>query len=86
MHWIVRSQKALRLVNIKKRLKRIDSEDKDILINWGYALCDAAKTLSGSPTRTSGIPISEFRNIKELSITIAGRVSYQLSERRNYVI
>ena len=34
--------KTLALANIKTRLKRLESVDQERLINWGYAICDAA--------------------------------------------
>jgi NTE family protein len=35
-------EKTLALANIKTRLKRLESVDQERLINWGYAICDAA--------------------------------------------
>jgi NTE family protein len=34
--------KTIRLANVKTRLKRLDKELQQRLINWGYAVCDAA--------------------------------------------
>jgi len=34
--------KTLALANIKTRLKRLESVDQERLMNWGYAICDAA--------------------------------------------
>ena len=34
--------KTLALANIKTRLKRLEAVDQERLINWGYAICDAA--------------------------------------------
>ena len=34
--------KTLALANIKTRLKRLESVDQERVINWGYAICDAA--------------------------------------------
>jgi NTE family protein len=34
--------KTLALANIKTRLKRMDDDQQEKLINWGYAVCDAA--------------------------------------------
>jgi NTE family protein len=35
-------EKTLALANTKTRLKRLESVDQERLINWGYAICDAA--------------------------------------------
>lgn len=35
-------EKTLRLAEMATRLKRINSDDQEKLINWGYAFCDAA--------------------------------------------
>lgn len=35
-------EKTLKLANISTRLKRLDSTTQETLINWGYAVCDAA--------------------------------------------
>ena len=34
--------KTTRLANIATRLKRLEDEEQELLINWGYAVCDAA--------------------------------------------
>jgi NTE family protein len=34
--------KTMKLANVKTRLKRLDSDIQESLINWGYAVCDAA--------------------------------------------
>jgi NTE family protein len=34
--------KTMELANMKTRLKRVDSDYQRRLINWGYAICDAA--------------------------------------------
>jgi NTE family protein len=34
--------KTIKLSNISTRLKRLDSTTQERLINWGYAVCDAA--------------------------------------------
>jgi NTE family protein len=34
--------KTLRLADLATRLKRIGANDQEKLINWGYAVCDAA--------------------------------------------
>ena len=34
--------KTLKLANVATRLKRLDNETQKKLINWGYAVCDAA--------------------------------------------
>ena len=36
------TDKTLALANVKTRLKRLESVDQERLINWGYAICDAA--------------------------------------------
>jgi len=48
--------KTLALANIKTRLKRMEPVDQERLINWGYAICDAAMrkwtdSALGKPTR-----------------------------------
>lgn len=35
-------EKTLRLAEMATRLKRINADDQEKLINWGYAVCDAA--------------------------------------------
>ena len=42
--------RTLALANIKTRLKRLESVDQDRLINWGYAICDAAMRAHVVPT------------------------------------
>jgi NTE family protein len=34
--------KTLKLANINTRLKAMPSRQQEMLINWGYAVCDAA--------------------------------------------
>ncbi|MCK4576997.1 patatin-like phospholipase family protein, partial [candidate division WOR-3 bacterium] len=34
--------KTTKLASIQTRLKRLDSKTQECLINWGYAVCDAA--------------------------------------------
>ncbi len=36
------SSKSIQLANVKTRLKRLDADLQQKLINWGYAVCDAA--------------------------------------------
>jgi NTE family protein len=35
-------EQTLRLAELKTRLKRLDDRRQEQLINWGYAICDAA--------------------------------------------
>jgi NTE family protein len=35
-------EKTTRLADISTRLKRLEDEEQELLINWGYAVCDAA--------------------------------------------
>lgn len=46
-------EKTLRLATIATRLKRIDPAQQDELINWGYAVCDAAMRKHMNP----GLPV-----------------------------
>ena len=43
-------EKTLALANIKTRLKRLESVDQERLINWGYAISDAAMRKWVDPT------------------------------------
>jgi hypothetical protein len=36
------AEKIIKLARIKTRFKRLDSKTQERLINWGYAICDAA--------------------------------------------
>ena len=50
------ADKTLALANIKTRLKRLEPLDQERLINWGYAICDAAMrkwvdSILGMPTQ-----------------------------------
>jgi NTE family protein len=49
------------LAQIKTRLKRLKDEQQERLINWGYAVCDAAmrKHVDGSIAKPEGFPYRE---------------------------
>ena len=50
--------KTLELAATKTRLKRLDSDAQERLINWGYAICDAAmrKRVVSLPTAPAAFP------------------------------
>ena len=50
--------KTMALANVKTRLKRVDSDIQEKLINWGYAVCDAAmrKHVDETLSAPSGFP------------------------------
>jgi NTE family protein len=50
--------RTLELAATATRLKRVDSTLQEQLINWGYAVCDAAlrKHVSGAIARPAGLP------------------------------
>lgn len=50
--------KTLKLANVNTRLKRLDSKTQKKLINWGYAVCDAAirKHVDGSHENPANFP------------------------------
>lgn len=50
--------KTIQLANVKTRLKRLDEELQQRLINWGYAVCDAAmrKHVDGELPGPAGFP------------------------------
>ena len=50
--------KTIKLANIATRLKRLKSHHQEQLINWGYAVCDAAmrKHVDSSLPKPSGFP------------------------------
>jgi NTE family protein len=50
--------KTLRLADLPTRLKRINADDQEKLINWGYAVCDAAMRthVDGNLPTPSGFP------------------------------
>lgn len=51
-------EKTLRLADLPTRLKQIDGVDQERLINWGYAVCDAAmrKHVNQTLTQPQGFP------------------------------
>lgn len=51
-------EKTLTLANTKTRLKRLDSVTQERIINWGYAICDAAmrKWVDGNLRQPIGFP------------------------------
>ena len=51
-------EKTTVLANTKTRLKRLEAVDQERLINWGYAICDAAmrKWVDGGLSKPSGFP------------------------------
>jgi len=53
--------KTMELAKVKTRLKRLDSATQERLINWGYAVCDAAirRHVDGSFEAPRSFPYSE---------------------------
>ncbi|MCK4790909.1 MAG: patatin-like phospholipase family protein [Desulfobacteraceae bacterium] len=53
--------KTMELANVKTRLKKLDSATQERLINWGYAVCDAAirKHVDSSFSAPRDFPYSE---------------------------
>jgi len=53
--------KTMDLADVKTRLKRLDSDIKERLINWGYAVCDAAmrKHVQADLPAPAGFPYPE---------------------------
>jgi NTE family protein len=54
-------EKTIKLANISTRLKRLDSTTQERLINWGYAVCDAAmrKHVDPSLPKPGGFPYTK---------------------------
>lgn len=54
-------EKTMALAHVKTRLKRMDSETQEKLINWGYAVCDAAirKHVDSSQSKPDNFPYPE---------------------------
>ena len=54
-------ERTTRLAEIPTRLKRLDSAAQERLINWGYAVCDAAVRRHVDPDlpKPSGFPYSD---------------------------
>ena len=54
-------EKTLKLANVATRLKRLDSKIQKRLINWGYAVCDAAirRYFDGSHQKPANFPYPE---------------------------
>jgi len=53
--------KTIELANVKTRLKKLDSVTQERLINWGYAVCDAAirRHVDSSFNAPQGLPYPE---------------------------
>jgi NTE family protein len=51
-------EKTIRLANLKTRLKRLDDVVQERVINWGYAVCDAAmrRWVDASLAKPTGFP------------------------------
>jgi len=54
-------EKTLELANVATRLKRLESETQKRIVNWGYAVCDAAmrKHVDSSLPEPTGFPYPE---------------------------
>ncbi len=54
-------ERTLELANTPTRLKRLEPEHQQRLMNWGYAVCDAALRKHIDPTlkRPAGFPFPE---------------------------
>jgi NTE family protein len=48
-------EQTLKLANVKTRLKRMDSKIQKRLINWGYAVCDAAIRRHVDPSQSKPV-------------------------------
>jgi NTE family protein len=55
--------KTLRLADLATRLKRLGANDQEKLINWGYAVCDAAmrRHVDSTLPRPSQLSLSRSR-------------------------
>ena len=76
--------RTTQLAELPTRLKRLDEQTQERLINWGYAVCDAAlrKHLEARPEAEARVSISAIRGLRQRRGAERGKESKQRTTRQ----